>query len=460
MKRSVTPLIFGLALVSINAHAQLAGNDVLEGILWKYQQASSSWASTITAAASFLFWTLTAISLVWTFGFMALRKADVMEFFAEFFRFTLFTGFFWWALTNGPSFATSIIDSLRQLASTASGMPSMLTPSNIVDIGLQIFNKVVDQSSLLSPIDSACGILMSAVILVVLGLVGVNMLILLVTGWFLSYAGIFFLGFGGSRWTSEMAITYYKTVLGVAAQLLAITLLVGIGKTFVADFYNHMSAGVMIKELAVMLLVSLVLLSLVNEVPARLAGIVSGGAASHSGFGAGAAAVATAGTVMAAAAKNIAGGTQAIMAAAHKASENMTTGSGMFSNMGINEGKSGGASLAAAMGDQGAVSAARQAAGITARFGADMGMNLAKGSYSAGMEKMQHTIAKLKGEISETAGGKIAQKIASAGKLQAQNAESTTAAAPSFGENSLSGSGEKTVDKAAEIATFRDRKAP
>ena len=32
--------------------------------------------------------------------------------------------------------------------------------------------------------------------------------------WILAYAGIFFLGFGGSRSTSEMAINYYKTVRG------------------------------------------------------------------------------------------------------------------------------------------------------------------------------------------------------------------------------------------------------
>src|SRR5690554_3583622 len=44
--------------------------------------------------ASWLFWTLVVISMVWTFGMMALRKADIGEFFAEFTRFTITTGFF------------------------------------------------------------------------------------------------------------------------------------------------------------------------------------------------------------------------------------------------------------------------------------------------------------------------------------------------------------------------------
>jgi type IV secretion system protein TrbL len=198
--------------------------------------------------------------MVWTFGMMALRKADIGEFFAEFVRFTIFTGFFWWLLTNGPNFASSIYASLRQIAGNATGLGQALSPSGIVDMGFAIFYKVMDQSSVWSPVDSMAGILMAVAILVILALVGVNMLLLLASGWVLAYGGVFFLGFGGSRWTSDMAINYYKTVLGVAAQLLAMVLLVGIGKTFLDDYYSRMSAGISLKEMGVMLIVCVILL--------------------------------------------------------------------------------------------------------------------------------------------------------------------------------------------------------
>jgi type IV secretion system protein VirB6/type IV secretion system protein TrbL len=94
------------------------------------------------------------------------------------------------------------------------GLGSSLSPSGIVDIGFAIFYKVMDQSSVWSPVDSMAGILMAVAILIVLALIGVNMLLLLASGWVLAYGGVFFLGFGGSRWTSDMAINYYKTVLG------------------------------------------------------------------------------------------------------------------------------------------------------------------------------------------------------------------------------------------------------
>jgi P-type conjugative transfer protein TrbL len=110
-----------LMLYSLDANAALDNNDVLDKILEKYHATAGAWAATITGHASKLFWELALISMVWTFGFMALRKADIGEFFAEFVRFTIFTGFFWWLLINGPNFANSLIDSMRQMGAEASG---------------------------------------------------------------------------------------------------------------------------------------------------------------------------------------------------------------------------------------------------------------------------------------------------------------------------------------------------
>jgi|JI8StandDraft_1071087.scaffolds.fasta_scaffold06465_4 type IV secretion system protein TrbL len=337
-------LLLWLLFFSVEAQAAIDSSDVLDSVLARYSAAASLWAATITARASWLFWTLALISMVWTFGMLALRKADIGEFYAEFARFTIFTGFFWWLLTNGPTFATDIMDSLRTIGGTASGTGTALSPSGIVDIGFTIFYQVLDRSSGWSPVDSAAGILISLVILVILALIGVNMLLLLVSGWILAYAGVFFLGFGGSRWTSDMAIHYYKTVLGIAAQLLTMVLLVGIGKSFVDQYYTNMSAGISLKELSVMLIVAVVLLALVNKVPALIGGLAMHGGthALGGGFGTGAAmgaaamagaAVATGGAAIAAGAASAAGGAQALMAATSKAAQNVGGGTDIVSRM-------------------------------------------------------------------------------------------------------------------------------
>ena len=337
------PLLVWVALYVGDAQAApLNSSGLFDDILNRYNTAASGWAGVITDAASWLFWMLVTISMVWTFGMMALRKADIGEFFAELARFTIFTGFFWWLLTNAPHFASTIYASLRQVAGNATGLGNALSPSGIVDVGFEIFYKVMDQSSVWSPVDSMTGILMALAILIVLALIGVNMLLLLASGWMLAYAGIFFLGFGGSRWTSDIAINYYKTVLGIAAQLMAMVLLVGIGKTFLDDYYARMSAGVHLKEMAVMLIVCVILLALVNKIPPLIAGIITGSSIGGGGignFGAGAAlgaagmaagAAVTGGAALAAgsiaAGASAGGGAQALMAAVQAGQANVSAG--------------------------------------------------------------------------------------------------------------------------------------
>jgi type IV secretion system protein VirB6/type IV secretion system protein TrbL len=493
---SITMLLW-LTFFSIDAQAAINNSGVLDNVLARYAAAASAWAGIITARASFLFWTLAVISMVWTFGMLALRKADLGDFYAEFFRFTVFTGFFWWLLTNGPRSATDIMDSLRTLGGMATGTGATLTPSGIVDIGFDIFFKVLDKSSILSPVDSAVGILISAAILIILALIGVNMLVLLVSGWILSYAGVFFLGFGGSRWTSDMAIGYYKTVLNIAAQLFTMVLLVGIGKSFVDQYYAGMSAGISLKELGVMMIVAVVLFALVTKLPSLIGGLAMGGSVHTmgSGLGTGAAmaavgrasaAVGVAGAAIATGAASMAGGTQALMAACSKASQDVAGGSDMLSNLGgssssgagRSSGGSGASPFAAAMdsssagggssgngsshsvrsntrqasakrgGTSGEVQSSGMASAVAkvGKVAAGTVANLVQGTWDVAKAKAGEMGDAAMDRIGETTGGKIAAAIKARGDQK-----------PAFCSDSLAKADDQSVDAESEVAAFRDR---
>lgn len=368
-----------LAVRSVRAFAAIDNAGILDNVLARYSAASGAWEQIITARASWLFWTLTVISMVWTFGMMALRRGDLGEFFAEFARFTIFTGFFWWLLVNGPRFASTLVMSLRQMGAEATNLPSTLAPSGIVDIGFDIFFKILDQSSVWAPVDSGCGIIIGAVIMVVFALVGVNMLLLLISSWILAYAGIFFLGFGGARWTSDMAIGYFRTVLNIGAQLFTMVLLVGIGKSFVDQYYTAMGAGISFKELGVMLVVSVVMLALVKTIPGLIGGLAGGNTGSlGSGFGAGAAfgaaalgaaAIGTAGAAIVAGATSMAGGAQALMAAVSHANAAASAGGGSAASLVNAAGSLPGGDEADSAGEGGSLSAAMGDSGISAGAG-------------------------------------------------------------------------------------------
>jgi len=276
-----------LAVLCWSGEAQAAINSsgLLDTALQSFQTSAAGWAAYITARASWLFWTLATISLVWTMGQLALRRAEIGEFLGEFLSFTLMTGFFWWLLTNGPTFAVQIMNSMRQLAGSASGLGPSVYPSTLADIGFQLLDRVMTQSSVWQPVDSAVGFVVCLIILIVVALIAINMLVLLVSGWILAYAGIFFLGFGGSRWTSDMAINYYRTVLSMGAQMAGMVLVVGIGFSFINLYYVNMSSQVSMKEMAVLMVAAIVLLGLVNKIPPLLGGLAMGGGVGALGSG-------------------------------------------------------------------------------------------------------------------------------------------------------------------------------
>jgi len=283
-KHTVICLLMVLMGWPLEVYAAIDSGNLLDNALLKFQ-AAAGWGPYILARASWLFWTLAMISFVWTFGQLLIRRVEIGELFGELIAFTTMTGLFWWLLTNGPTFALQIIDSMQRIANHASGLGSTTSPSRVVDIGFELLHQTVTQSTVWTPVASTVGIIMSCVVLVVLALIGVNLLVLYVSTWILAYAGIFFLGFGGSRWTSDMAIGYYRTVLALGAQLAAMILLIGIGYSIITNYYTMMRSNVSLEEEAAVLVASIMLLTLVNKIPPLIGGLAMGGGVGALGSG-------------------------------------------------------------------------------------------------------------------------------------------------------------------------------
>ncbi|MFL9951965.1 P-type conjugative transfer protein TrbL [Paraburkholderia nemoris] len=480
-----------MALIySATVFAAPMNSNVVDSVMGKYQAAASAWGSVMVSYASWLFWGLALISMVWTFGMMALRKADIQEFFAETIRFFGTLGFFWWILYNGPAIGDSIVKSMWIIGAKSIGQTTDFTPGGIVQIGYDIFSKALDQSSVWSPTDSVIGMLMSLVVMIVLTTVGVNLLLVFVSAWIMIYGGVFFLGFGGSRWTSDIAISYYKHVLATGAELMVMLLLIGIGKTFLNEYYASMRAGIDLKEMGIMLIAAFVLMHLTNKIPPKIAGIVGvGGVGSIGGVGVGsvmaaaamaASAAATAGSAVMAGASSAAGGASAIKAAFQSAQQNMASGSGMFSGgSGGGSGSIGGSGGGGGAGSvSGSSSGFASAMGTAGKFAADMGANLAKGAGQVAKDKAGSMAASAKERIADTAGGKIASAIrnssasgtdsgSSSDAGSSQQAASNVASAPqdSFSGDSLRAGSAQAGDTATastddEVAAFVNKTRP
>jgi P-type conjugative transfer protein TrbL len=477
-----------ISLCAAPVFASISDAGLLDNITQRFLLQSATWGTTIQSYASWLFWSLATISMVWTFGMMALRKADLQDFFAEFLRFTITTGFFWWLLSNGPAMAIAIINSLRDvgaIAGRASGvsMPSPITASTPIDIGFSIVKKAFAALSWTNPIDNLAIVLISFAVVLCMAIVAANLLVALVTAWVMAYAGVLILGFGGSRWTSDMAISYFKSMLSIGLELMTMVLLLGISVSVIDGFYANLD-GSSVYELLLVFCVCAVLAMLIGKIPGRVASLAGGGSGASFGAGAaigaaamGAAAVATGGAALVAGASNAAGGAQALMAAFSKA--NASESAGGAQNLmaaaggggGDLSGSGGRSALASAMGDAhgggsgssggvgstssgGALSAASAAAAKGIRVATGTAANLAQGTWDVAKNKASNLKDATMERISETTGGKIATAIKARGTANDQ----TQSAA--FSDNSLSAGSNKSTDADAKAAAFRDRNSP
>lgn len=290
---SILTSAFLLLLLSAPAaYADINGSGLLDTILNRYETSAQSWASTILNAAEWLFWVLAVINLVWTGINLAFKQGSIAEFFGEFVRFIIVVGLFYWLLTNSEAIAGAILASLKQLGSTA-GNVAGTTPSSLMDVGFNLVQGAFDNSSIWSPLDSLLMIAGSFIVLLFITLISLNLLILSCASWLLLYAGMFLLAFGGAQWTRDIAISYYKKILSIAIEFMAMILLIGIGTDILNSFIsqamvNSSEPDVSFQSLLTLIISSLILFFLTNKIPPMLSSIVgAGGSGAFAPYGGG-----------------------------------------------------------------------------------------------------------------------------------------------------------------------------
>ena len=395
MRAILLCVLLCLVVPAVVAPARAAAAEkILDATIDRYMEEAAKWEPRIKQAAKTMFWILATISMVFTFAFMIARgNVGLGDFFGEFLRFIVTVGFFFWLLNNGSEIAKAIIKSFGQLGMEASSTyQADLSPSNLVSFALELIGRACSTFGEQDIATSVVALLLSIVIAVLFGIIAAMMVQLLCTAWVLVYAGTVVLGFGGGRWTQDIAINYFKTVLGLAIQTFTFCLLVGIGqqqvenliansqqvKTVLVKGYvydsNVSTTAMTITEGCVILLFTVILFMLVKTVPNMVAGIISGsstGGVSLGGGGsavAGAAALASGGAMVAA---QVAGGALALNSAYKQSSESMKAGEGAFANM------ASGGGLAGAM-----------SRGMA--FAGDMMANLASGAKETAKDNIQN----------------------------------------------------------------------
>ena len=278
-----------VAMLVVPAVAQAAIDEYpIDRLLEGFDGVLGTWSDAVKAVADRLFWSLALISLTWTLCMMLFKRADFGELFAELVRFIIFTGLFWWLLDSGggaDGLIASILESGRLMGADGSAGDGRLRPSALLDSAFHVFNEVAAKSASdeWKDADKIVGLTLASVIVALVALAAVSMMLVIVMTWILAYAGLFLLGFGGARWTSGVAVNYYKHVLAVGMSYFVMLLLAGVGQTFLKEYSDAVADDITLPHLAILLTAAIVLVALLVRIPTLVSSMVLGSRFSGAG---------------------------------------------------------------------------------------------------------------------------------------------------------------------------------
>jgi type IV secretion system protein TrbL len=259
-------------------------NNSLDPIVKIFRDSAKQWEHTLSQFALRLFWLLAGIEFTFAAIMLGLRGADFSEWLSTLVQQILFIGFFLALLTHSAEWARAIIDSFQQAAvaaGQANGVSTGLAPSDVLDTGLQIALKFVASISLWSP-KASMGLFFSGlIILICFALISAFMVMTLIESYIVISAGVLFMGFGGSRWTKDLALKIVMYAVSVGAKLFILHLMVALGMQVFASLGANVSTDN--ATLLGVIAVALVMLVLTWTVPDMVQGLINGTAFGNSG---------------------------------------------------------------------------------------------------------------------------------------------------------------------------------
>ncbi|MBB4571555.1 P-type conjugative transfer protein TrbL [Rhizobium leucaenae] len=275
-----TFLIAGLVAVVFVAPAFAQEGQVLTELENQVSAAAKGWETTIMDAAKSLFWILATIEVGIAAVWLGIQAASLDSWFAELVRRIMFIGFFAFVLTQGPTFARAVVDSLFQIGAGGGSA----SPAEIFDAGIRVASQMSQQAQFGVFEDNALAIaavLAMGVVVICFSLVAAIFVSVMVEMYVGLLAGMIMLGLGGSSFTKDFAVRYLVYAFGVGMKLMALVMIAKIGSQVLLGLANAPTASSdqFVTTLAIAG-ISVVVFIIAMYVPSIIQGVVQGASVS------------------------------------------------------------------------------------------------------------------------------------------------------------------------------------
>ncbi|WP_082750792.1 MULTISPECIES: P-type conjugative transfer protein TrbL [Hyphomicrobiales] len=270
--------VAGLVLWTIHP-AVAADGSVLTTVENQVVTAAKGWETTVTNAAKSLFWILAGIEVGIAAVWLAIQAASIEAWFAELVRRIMFIGFFAFVLTQGPSFAKAVVDSLFEIG----GGSGSASPANVFNAGLTVASAMSQKISFGVFQDNALALSASLAMIVsviAFSLVAAIFLAVLVEMYVGLLAGMIMLGLGGSSFTKDFAIRYLVYAFSVGMKLMSLVMIAKIGSDVLIGLAQDSTVGDQYQTALAVAGIAVVIFILAMYVPTIVQGVVQGASVS------------------------------------------------------------------------------------------------------------------------------------------------------------------------------------
>jgi type IV secretion system protein TrbL len=248
---------------------------ILSALQAEIATAARGWETTVMNAARSLFWILATIEIAIAAIWLALQAASLDSWFSELVRRIMFVGFFAFVLTQGPTFAKAIVDSLFQLG--AGG--GTASPAEVFNAGLTVATKMSEKIQFGVFEDNALAISAAfamIVTVVAFSLVAAIFVSVMVEMYLGLLAGMIMLGLGGSSFTKDFAVRYLIYAFSVGMKLMALVMISRIGSEVLIGLSNRTDVGDQFQTALAIAGIAVVVFIIAIYVPNIIQGVVQG----------------------------------------------------------------------------------------------------------------------------------------------------------------------------------------
>jgi type IV secretion system protein TrbL len=259
----------GAVGAAVGAGAGALTGGLLDQIVIAFRDATGGWEAGLFNIAVDLFLALALIELAAALIIAAIANQGHLDFsvaIVTFLRWLFPIGLFWWLLTHASEYSGDIINSLRQAANSAGG--AAITPSAVLTAGINVATAIWSQfASFFHPVTMTVLMLAALVIAICFCLMATWMAAALIEGYFVIGASVLLLAFAGMSWSREIAVALLRFCLGIGMKLFGISMIVGVGGTFVQQWTQLPTDGVSIQTLFTIIGASVFLAAMSKIVP-------------------------------------------------------------------------------------------------------------------------------------------------------------------------------------------------